>query len=355
MPRLWANVISDLTEDYPPAPLFHLVLERSNPSLIDIDLWGAGDLHKSYPFVNPQINPDVSYANMIGSLNCLPPHIHRCRRFKVVITDHEAASAFATIPFSLAGNLEEVELATQCGQDVDNLIFTTLRGLTALRRLTLLGFRHNATIRQAMPVFPWHQLLHLDLSYPIPSEEVFWLLRSCTSAVTMRIKANMTAGYDGPVVGVPNLRALNLSVCGRNIYRSLRRIEAPNLEVFCLETRREVAIYETPAELPSEDQFFWPSVLNKEYSLRVLVINDPSSPYDDAMRLLLNEYIKGIPVVKMGIRPMEFLYQIDRNPQLCIADTGMLGWVDEQTIVQYGADSGLLSSVGISMCNSRRV
>ena len=103
-------------DDYPPTPLLHLVIERSEPALIQVDLFGAGDLHTSYPIVNPMINPDVSYTTLIQSLHSLSPHIHRCRRFKIFVTDLDVANAFITIPFMAAKQLEELEMASQCDQ-----------------------------------------------------------------------------------------------------------------------------------------------------------------------------------------------------------------------------------------------
>lgn len=328
-------------------PLLRLVAERSSPALIHVDLWGAGDLREGYPFVSPHVNPDVRYPNLSHSLKSLSPHIHRCQRFKVFITDSDAASAFAQLPFTTANRLEELEVATQCSQDVDDRIFSALRELVALRKLALIGFGGGSTIRGAISVIRWHQLLHLNLSYPISTEEVFWLLQACTSAVTMRIKAKMQVGYDGPSVHAPNLQTLSLSVCGRNTYRSLRKVEAPNIEVFRLETRREASIYETPAEIPSDDQFVWPSVMNKGRSLRILVINDPDSPYVDAVEMLSNEYIKAVPVVQIGIRPAEMFYA-QRNPQFWSSNSRMLGWIDESTMREYRTKGGgLLSSAGI--------
>ncbi|KXN81966.1 hypothetical protein AN958_03374, partial [Leucoagaricus sp. SymC.cos] len=347
MPGLWANIITDLTEDYPPAPLFHLIIERSAPALVHIDLWGAGDLHHSYPYVNPQTNPGISYATLADSLSSIPPHIHRCRLFKVFITDQDSAQAFVRIPFSSAGQLEEMELATQCGQDIDNEIFSSFRDLTTLHRFRLLGFGDGWTIHSAMASPLWSHLSHLDLSYLIPTEEVIWLLQTCTSAVTMRLRARMQASYGGPVICIPNLRALSLSACGRNILRSLRKIEAPKLEVFHLETRREASIYETPSEIPSDDQFVWPSVLNKTLSLRLLLLNDPSSPYSDAIKLLSHDYVKAVPVVKLGIRPAEML-RAKENPHLLLAESNEVGWIDTSVAMLYRKEHmSLLSDIGV--------
>ncbi|KAF5354091.1 hypothetical protein D9756_006895 [Leucocoprinus leucothites] len=349
MPSLWANIVTDLTEDYPPAPLFRLIAERSDPALVDVDLWGAGDLHQSYPCVSPQTNPGISYTTLADSLEALCCHIQRCRRFKVFVTDSISAESFVKIPFSCADRLEEVELATQCGQEIDDEIFHALRGLTALRRLKLLGFGNSTTIQRAMPTLPWLQLLHLDLSYPISTEEVFWLLQSCTFAVTVRIKAKMQVGYNGPAICVPNMRALSLSACGRNVLRSLRRIEAPKLEVFHLETRREASIYETPTEIPADDQFVWPSILNKSLSLRVLLLNDPGSTYRDALHLLADNYVKVIPIVKLGIRGAE-TFHAKETPHLLLPDDNMLGWVDSSVALGYGRDNKyLLSDIGVQL------
>ncbi|KAF9446162.1 hypothetical protein P691DRAFT_224963 [Macrolepiota fuliginosa MF-IS2] len=114
MPRLWANIVSDAIEDYPPVQLFHLITERSYPSVIHVDVWGAGDLHTGYPFVDPDVNPGVRYPNLVGSLISLAPHMNRCQRLKAFVTDADVAYAFAQIPFSSAGRLEELEVATQC-------------------------------------------------------------------------------------------------------------------------------------------------------------------------------------------------------------------------------------------------
>jgi hypothetical protein len=336
--------MTDLIEDYPPAPLFHLIAERSFPALIDVDLWGAGDLHQSYPFVNPRINPGISFATLADSLKSFAKHIHRCRRLKLFITDSASALSFVKMPFSSAGQLEELELATQCGQEIDNEIFSALSGLTALRRLTLLGFGTGSTVKRAMPAIPWSQLLHVDLSYPIPTEEVFWLLQSCTSAVTMRLKAKMQVGYNGPAICTPNLQALSLSACGRNILRSLRKINAPKLEVFHLETRREASIYETPNEIPAHDQFVWPSILNKALSLRIMLLDDPSSSYSDAVQLLSDNFVKAIPIVKLGIRPAEML-NAKATPHLLL-EHSMVGWVDRSVVSLYEQDSKLLLEIG---------
>lgn len=350
MPRVWANITYDLMDDYPPAPLLHLVMERSDPTLIHVDLFGVGDLHTSYPIVNPMINPGVSYTSLIESLNSLSPHIYRCRRLKIFITDPDVANAFVAIPFTAADQLEELELASQCDQNVEDRIFSALRGLTALRKLTLIGFwEHTSSVQQAISTLPWHQLLHLDISYPIPTEEVFWLLQNCTSATTMRIRAKMQVGHDGPAIYIPNLRELSLSVCGRNIYRSLRKIEAPKLEVFCLGIRREASIYETPAEIPSNDQFIWPSALNRQHSLKIIMIQDPSSTYVEATELLSKEHVKVVPVVQVGIRPAEVYHAQRLFPDYFNWDNNMLGWVDKATARRYTTNGRGFISMGLPM------
>ncbi len=351
MPRAWANITYDLMDDYPHPPLFRLLVERSEPALIHVNLFGMGDLHTSYPFVNPMINPGASYPNLVESLGSLSAHIHRCQRLKMFITDSDVANAFVKIPFIAAGQLEELEVATHCSQDIENHIFSALRGLTSLRRLTLIGFwGSQSTIQQAMNTVPWHQLLHLDISYPIPTEEVFWLLQNCTSATTMRIRAKMQVGHDGPAIYIPSLRELSLSVCGRNVYRSLRKIEAPKLEVFCLGTRREASIYETPAEIPSNDQFIWPGILNRQRSLKILMIQDPSSPYREAAELLSDVYVKAVPVVQIGIRPAEVYHARTLCPEYFNWENNMFGWVDKGTARSYATkEDGFVSGLGIPM------
>ncbi|KAJ3575014.1 hypothetical protein NP233_g1383 [Leucocoprinus birnbaumii] len=333
MPILWANIVTDLTEDYPPAPLFTLMVERSNPVLVNVDLWGAGDLHESYPHVSPQTNPGgVSSITLINSLKALSPHIQRCRRLKAFIIDSKSAQALAGIPFTSAHSLEELELATQCRQAIDNKIFLSLGGLTALRRLTLLGFGNGpTTIDKAIPILPWSQLLHLDLSYTIPTEEVIWLLQNCTSAVTMRIKAGMeVAYYSGPVICVPNLRALSLSVRGRCVFQSLSRIEAPNLAIFDLKIRYEWSIYaeiDIPFDFLTDEHLAWPSVLNKTSSLQVLLMDDSRLSHQDTLRLVENDYIKRIPIVKLGIRAVERI-RARQIQHLLLSDHKMLGWLN---------------------------
>lgn len=347
MTTLWSNIVSDITAGlgYPPAPLFRLMLECSDPSLVEVDLYGAGDIHESYPMIQSQGDDSISSFNLVASLNCLPAHIHRCKMFTLAIPDREVASALAKIPFSRAENLKELRVASQCGQEVDNRVFTSLRGLTALRRLTFLEFeRRRSSIRPAMRIFPWNQLEHLDLTYMMSTEEVFWLLRSCASAVTMRLEVHMMEQYDGPISRASKLRAVNLSVLGRNVYRNLRKLEAPELEVFYLKIRREKEMAEDIVnELVSDGQLAWP-VLARGTSIKELIIVDESPPvqYSQVERLLRDGIIRSIPVVKMKIRTQgapQSLASEDRS--------GFLGWADEGTRARYGLGNGLIDDVRI--------
>lgn len=346
MATLWANIISDIAAGpgYPPAPLFRSIVECSNPSLVEVNLYGAGDIHGSHPLIQRQGDDSISSFNLVESLNCLPQHIHRCVKLTLVVPDREVAFAFGKIPFFQAKNLEEIQVASQCGQDVDSHIFKSLRGLTALRRLTFLEFeRKRSSIRCAMPTLLWHQLVHLDMTYMMSTEEVFWLLRSCTSAVTMRLEVHMMEGYDGPVAHVSNIRALNLSVLGRSVYRSLRRVEAPKLEVFCLKIRREKEILDDMVDdLLLDGRLAWP-VLDREHSLKELIVFDESLPveYPQVAELLGDGDVRGIPVVKMKIRTMG-------APQSMTLDkSGFLGWADEETMAHYGKDNELISDARI--------
>jgi hypothetical protein len=123
----------------------------------------------------------------------------------------------------------------------------------------------------------------------------------------------------------------------------LRKVEAPELEVFYLKIRREKEISDDVVhDLLSDGPLAWP-MLSREYSLKELIVFDESSPvlYSQVERLLLDGVVRGIPVVKMKIRTMG-------APQSVAPDkSGFLGWEDEETKAYYGPDNVLISSARI--------